>query len=470
MLRNLRDRLILSHVLPLIIILPLMGLALTYLLETRYLLPQIAQDLTGTALMLAKIAGAQPDQWFSSDHAQHMLQNTIPLNSAQVMLLSTDSRLIATSLPVEGDDIGQKLYFAQMDKVLSGQTVQTIHYSPSSSEEAVDIFTPAKTADGQVVGIVRLTYHASIFYQEFNQFRGLIAATLLLALVVGAVIGYLLALNISRPIQQVTRLVYEVAQGDLHEPQMEYGPEEIRLLLRAVNYLGERLNNLEQARRQLLANLVHELGRPLGALRSAIQAIGKGAGRDPELLQELAQGMDEEAIRLQRLLEDLAHLHDQSLGVMELNLQPLSLSDWLPGVLRPWEHAAQEKRQHWEINVPKNLPTVQADPARMAQVIGNLVSNAIKYTPVSGTVKVEAGADAVSAWVRVSDTGPGIPLEDQDKIFSPYYRGSQARRIPQGMGLGLSIARDLVSAHDGRLEVESTPGLGSSFILRLPHN
>jgi signal transduction histidine kinase len=291
---------------------------------------------------------------------------------------------------------------------------------------------------------------------------------LLLGLLLSAALGSLLAWNINRPIQKATSQIYKLAHGELREPQTEFGPDEVRMVIRATNYLVEQLNNLEQSRRQMLANLVHELGRPLGALRSAIQALAKGAGKDPAFLAELTQGMDEETLHLQRLVEDLAQLHEQSLGVVELDRQPLALSKWLPGILPPWRQAAADKRLHWSETIPVDLPVIDADPGRLAQVLGNLISNAVKYTQLGGTISVTAGADPDSAWIRVSDNGPGIQPEEQEKVFSPYYRGQQRQRIRQGMGLGLSITRDLVSAHGGSLELESTPGLGSHFTVRLP--
>jgi two-component system sensor histidine kinase BaeS len=179
-------------------------------------------------------------------------------------------------------------------------------------------------------------------------------------------------------------------------------------------------------------------------------------------------GMNDETSRLQRLLDELAHLHDLVLGTLELERQPVILAEWLTSVLRPWEAAAHEKHLHWEISIPSNLPVVEVDPLRLAQVVGNLVSNAIKYTPGGGIVLVAAGITEGKIWIKVSDTGPGIPNEELEKIFTPFYRSPHEKRIAQGMGLGLSIARDLVEAHEGRLEVQSQPGLGSQFTVWLP--
>jgi signal transduction histidine kinase len=135
----------------------------------------------------------------------------------------------------------------------------------------------------------------------------------------------------------------------------------------------------------------------------------------------------------------------------------------------PWREAALDKGLGWQASIPKDLSTLEIDPDRLAQVVGNLLSNAVKYTPSGGTVTVTAGtAVDEGVWIRVSDSGPGIDPEEQERIFEPFHRSQRGRRFPQGMGLGLTIARDLVVAHGGRLEVESEPGQGSHFTVRLP--
>jgi signal transduction histidine kinase len=123
---------------------------------------------------------------------------------------------------------------------------------------------------------------------------------------------------------------------------------------------------------------------------------------------------------------------------------------------------------HWGATVPGDLPVVTIDPDRLAPAIGNLLSNAIKYTPAGGNVEVTAGATQQEVWITVADTGPGIAPEEQASVFEAFYRSDRERRFPQGLGLGLTIARDLVIAHGGTLELESKPGEGSRFTVRLP--
>jgi len=227
------------------------------------------------------------------------------------------------------------------------------------------------------------------------------------------------------------------------------------------------LHSLETSRRQLLANIVHELGRPLGALRSAIHALSKGAADDPALLADLTRGMDDETFRLQYLLDELANLYDNTTGSLELDRQPVETARWLRDVLIPWQAAALEKHLAWQEEFPDDLPSISVDAQRMAQVLGNLASNAIKYTPSGGIVKVSAGVDEGRFWLKVNDTGAGVRADEREKIFLPFYRGDTGRRIKQGMGLGLTIASELVSAHGGQLSVESTPGKGSVFTVTL---
>jgi len=266
----------------------------------------------------------------------------------------------------------------------------------------------------------------------------------------------------------VTRSIQALARGSWQAHVEEQSTDEMRVLAEAVNTLVDKLHSLEKSRRQLLANLVHELGRPLGAIRSAIQALLHGADKDPQLSNDLLTGMDDETIRLQHLLDDLAGLHDQILGRTELNRTAVPLNDWLASTLSPWEADARQKGLDWETDISSNLPIVSMDPDRMAQALGNVLSNAIKFTPQGGKVSIATKYTAGRLIMQVMDSGPGIPEEERDKIFQPFYRGSQGKRIVEGMGLGLSIARDIVIAHSGEIRVEDNPAAGSRFILEIP--
>lgn len=467
-MRTLRTRLILSHILPLLVIIPVIGIILIYILETQVVLASLSDELVRQANLTAEIAYDQPAIWEDTVVAQLFVTRFSAQYQSQMMLLDPFGRLLASSNPDDLIRLGEPLPLPNLAEARQGKGTVHINYSRSLQTEIAEVIVPVVNAEGQVIGIIRLTHQLSKVYGRFLNLRYIVAAVLATGLLLGVAVGLVLALDLERSLRRVTEAIYGITRGRQWTTLPERGPEEIRLLLRAFNTLIERLRMLEQARQRLLANLVHEVGRPMGALQSAIQALLNGADRDSGLRQELLLGMQAEVQRLYPLLNNLAELHGQVLGTLELNSRPISLSDWLPLTLSSWREAAQAKGLQWQANLSPALPMLEVDPDRLAQVIGNLLSNAVKYTPAGGTLTVSVGVETKGVWICIADTGPGIASEEQTRIFEPFYRSQPDRRFPQGMGLGLTIARDLIVAHGGHLEVESAPGQGSRFTIWLP--
>ncbi len=468
---TLRRRLIISHMLPVLVIIPVMGIVLIYVLEMQEAVPNLTREMVEQAALVTEIAQDTPAVWTDAASARDLVRRVSRHFDWRVMLLDQAGRLLASSEAADAGRAGEILSAPDLASALAGQTVvRNDYFSPSFNTEIADVWLPVRQANQSVAGIVRLSYPLSRVFDRFMILRYIVATVLLAGIAAGVALGWVLALNLERPLRHIAEAIQRLTQGEQPIPLSERGPEEIALLEHGFNALVERLHNLEDARHHLLANLVHELGRPLGALRSAIEALRTGADRDEQLRQELLSGIDEELELLRRLLEDLAHLHDQVLGTLELNRQRINLSEWLPAVLAIRREAALQKGLHWETHVPADLPVIYADPERLAQALGNLVNNAFKYTPKGGTVSVSAGVEADEIWFRVSDTGPGIAPPDRAHIFEPFYRGKTSRRFSQGLGLGLTIAHDLVTAHGGRIELDSTPGLGSRFTIYVPRS
>jgi two-component system sensor histidine kinase BaeS len=471
MFRTLRSRLILSHILPLLVIVPLMGIALIYLLEEIILLPNLTAELQQQAALIVDLTENQPRLWTDAASAQAFVERTGTRVTARLMLLDHAGNLLASSDVADVDRAGQLLDHPDLQRVLSGEAVVRQNYSRSLQADIADVLLPVIGSDRTLNGVVRLSYQLTSVDDQFIALRWLVVGVLIIGLLLGAGVGWILALNLDRPIEQLTQAVDQLASGQPATPLPEPQPEEFALLVRAFNSLAERLHSLEEARHQLLANMVHELGRPLGALQSGVEALRGGAVEDPTLRHELLAGMDAEIHRLRRLLDDLSRHYDRALGPLELNRHPINLNDWLALLLIPWREAAERKGLQWVVITPPIDPlTIEIDPDRLAQALGNLISNAIKFTPTGGTVSIGVAADPEAVCIQVTDTGPGIALDEQARIFEPFYRGQTARRFPQGMGLGLTIARDLVVAHGGRLDVTSSLGQGSQFMISLPQN
>jgi signal transduction histidine kinase len=465
--RTLRSRLILSHILPILLVIPLVAAALVYVIETQSQLTSLADEMVAQGATTANQASAQPVIWADSAEAQRFVTVYSIRSQSQVMLFDAQGNLLAASEAGGGGQLRQTPALTDVHAALAGQREVHVNYSTNLQAEIVQVLVPVVGPNQEVMGAVHMTQGLSKLHDRFTRLRRLIIGALAAGLALGVIIGLVLALSLGRSLRQVTDGIYGVASGRQLETLPEQDPEEIRMVLQAFNTLIERLKLLEQSRRHLLANLVHELGRPLGAIQSALHALLSGADEKPELRRELLEGMDDQVQRLRPLVDSLADLHGQVLGSLELNPQLVALSDWLPRTVIPWRQAAHDKGLYWDINVPDSLPLVEIDADRMAQALGNLISNAIKYTP-EGTISIEAGTKGDQVAITVTDSGIGIAPTEQDRIFEPFYRSQRNKRFPQGMGLGLSIARDLVVAHGGTLEVESAPSEGSHFVILLP--
>jgi len=466
-MRTLRSQLILSHVLPILLIVPLVGVALVYILETQILLSSVSEEMMQQGLLAAGVASDQPVIWSDAGEAQRFLAVLSLRSVPRMALLDPSGNVLACSDPGDPRQVSQLMDLARLASALNGQEQVQIGYVQSVHAQVVQVLVPVMGPNQQVLGVVHLSQRVTDLQGQFSRLRYMIAGVLGGELLLGVLIGLVLALNLARPLQRVTGAICGVANGGRWEALPERGPEEIRMLLRAFNTLIERLRLLEESRKQLLANLVHELGRPLGALQSGLQALLSGADKDPGLRQELLEGMDGQVGRLRPLLDTLADLHGQVLGTLELNRHDVDAGEWLRRTVGPWRQAAEDKGLKWQLTLADDLPVLKVDADRLAQVLGNLLSNAIKYTQ-EGTVSVDARVQGEELAIAVADTGIGIDASEQAQIFEPFYRSRRDKRFPQGMGLGLSIARDLVVAHGGRLDVDSALDQGSRFTLWLP--
>ncbi len=469
MLKTLRRRLIVSHTLVLFLIVPLMGFALIYILESQVLLSDISRELKEQALLVVRLTEDHPEIWTDPEKAQAFAEYTGSDISALVVLLDRNGYILAASDSTTVIPRGQLFNHPGLSAVLAGQISEHSDYSPRLAGQIADVIIPVFGPDHQVIGVVRLAHRLETFYDQFMEMRFYVIGILGIALILGTLAGGVLAIQMERPLREVTRGINRLASGQELAALTERGPEEIRTLGHAFNVLMNRLRGMQESRRQLLANMVHELSTPLGALSTGVQALQEGADEDPELRRDLLRGMHDEISRLIRLFHELTHMYDQVLGQVNLNRRATALNTWLPNIIAIWREAALKKGLHWETEIAPDLPTLEIDSDRLTQALGNLLNNAIKYTDKGGAITVAAAREPEGVQISVSDTGRGIAPDELEKIFAPFFRGREAGRFPEGMGLGLAISRELVAAHGGKLSVESTLGIGSRFTLWLPN-
>jgi two-component system, OmpR family, phosphate regulon sensor histidine kinase PhoR len=228
------------------------------------------------------------------------------------------------------------------------------------------------------------------------------------------------------------------------------------------------LRRLERVRHDFVANVSHEFKTPLTAIQGFAETLLSGALEDPGNNRRFLEIIRDHAARLAALTDDLLKLARIEAGKLEVQFGPVQLIDVIDRCVETAQINATRKRITLEVEVPPNLPLVHGDSSLLRDVVQNLLDNAIRYTPEGGRVRISADATPREAVVSVDDTGIGIPLTDQERIFERFYRVDAARsREAGGTGLGLSIAKHIVEAHGGRLWVESEVGHGSKFSFSL---
>ncbi|MER5550425.1 HAMP domain-containing sensor histidine kinase [Streptomyces sp. NPDC002793] len=295
-------------------------------------------------------------------------------------------------------------------------------------------------------------------------------AALVLALTVGASI--LAGVRLVRPLHALTGAAQRMRDGEGPSPVVVAADNEIGRLAAAFNDMSAHRARMEEQRKVMVSDVAHELRTPLSNIRGWLEGAQDGiADTDAQFVSSLL----EEALQLQHIIDDLQDLSAADAGALRLHPEPVRIDDLLAHVVAAHQAQADAAGVALAVAVPEGhetVPELTADPVRLRQAIGNLVSNAVRHTPAGGRVTLRAhsaGGAEDEVVVEVADTGSGMAPEDLPYVFDRFWRAEKSRsRRTGGSGLGLAIVRKLVEAHGGTTAVASTVGEGSVFTLRLP--
>jgi signal transduction histidine kinase len=336
-------------------------------------------------------------------------------------------------------------------------------------ESDLDLGIPL-TENGEVVGILvpmRVPFEGNPREVEFIQQTNL---TLLYGALVGAVIALLLGIflsrTITRPIRELTNATHAVSEGDLSQEVPIHSNDELGELAKAFNKMSTELVRSVNARKQMTADIAHELRTPLSLILGHAEAVHDGVlPPSPENFEIIR----EEAIRLEHLVNDLRTLSLADAGELTMNIQNVEPERLVNEVASLYQYQAQKKNISFELDVASPLPTIEVDPGRMTQVLTNILDNATRHTPEGGRIVLAAKQTGNRVELSVQDSGSGLPPEELERIFERFYQADPSRqRKDGGSGLGLAIAKSIVQAHNGQLSAESDAGKGLKIIVSLP--
>jgi signal transduction histidine kinase len=383
-----------------------------------------------------------------------------PTPGVRVMVLNNGERTLYFSDPVTVADQDGRVAYS--------------HARPLGSQLTPEQMAAgtALTVDGAPVGW--LFFDAPIVRRPVNDspeagFIARVERAILIAvagaLVLAVLSGVLLAQTLTRPVRALTAATRALARGELGRQVVIATNDELGELGQAFNQMSADLARGVKLRRQMTADIAHDLRTPLSVILGYTEALADGKlHATPETFAVL----HDEAQHLRHLVDDLRVLSLADAG--ELTLQPADVApvELLARVALAHQVQADQKGVKLAVEAVGDLPSLHVDPERMTQVFGNLVSNALRHTPAGGEIRLAAAADEGQVVMQVKDTGIGIAAEDLPFIFERFYRGDKARAQNGESGLGLAIAKSLVEMHGGAIAAAGAPGQGAVFSVRLP--
>ena len=351
---------------------------------------------------------------------------------------------------------------ASNDKYHRGERISSSQYA-----EGIPI-----SQDGQVVGIVVPLSSEFVglpreleFIQRINRtllYGALIAAGLALFL------GIFLSQTLTRPIRELTRATHAISEGDLSQSVPVRSEDELGELAKAFNRMSAELMRSVGARKQMTADIAHELRTPLSLILGHAEAVHDGVLPPSTENFEIIR---EEATRLEHLVNDLRTLSLADAGELSMQFQTVDPERLLQDVVSLYPYQAQKKDISLALAIAGPLPPLEVDPVRMTQVLTNILDNAMRHTPENGRILLTGKLVDHDVEISVQDSGPGLNVEDADRIFERLYRTDASRqREDGGSGLGLAIAKSIVQAHNGQISAESEAGKGLKIKIRLPLN
>ena len=337
--------------------------------------------------------------------------------------------------------------------------------------EELETSTPV-AVNGTVVGYLimgRPTFEGDPHAQEFiERTNSVLLYSAIGAVAIALLLGIFLSRTLTRPLRELTHATHAIAQGNFEQQVTIRSHDELGELAAAFNKMSAELSRSINARKQMTADIAHELRTPLSLI------LGHAEGVHDGVLEPNTENFEiirEEALRLEHLIDDLRTLSLADAGELAVVPQTISPQRLLEEVATLYRYHTQAKNISLELDNASPLPTIEADPGRLTQVLTNLLDNALRHTPEGGRITLASRATPRGVALSVHDSGPGLPPADLERIFDRFYRADASRvRHAGGSGLGLAIAKSIVQAHGGTIRAESEPGNGLTVVITLPGN
>ena len=382
------------------------------------------------------------------------------------------------------DDTGENIYGSSVDPYKTVEITPNIlkalngsgEYSIDARAAYMDVAVPVTDGTDAVQNIIYVRDDKQTVSDISREIFTMIFEAVAVGLAISVALSFILSKTLLSPIIGMTKAAEAIAEGDFSRKLSVESDDEIGILADTFNNMASQLHTTleeikksEALRREFVANVSHELRTPLTSIRSYAETLTDYRDIPREMENDFLHVILNESDRMTKIVQDLLELSRFDAGNFKLTVEKFSLEK---SVLSVCDAIALEAKKHGHeirTELGGGLPKISGDRARIEQVLLNILSNAVKYTPDGGIIEITGGQDGSKVWVKIRDTGIGIPQEDLTRIFDRFYRVDKARsRESGGTGLGLSIAREIVLRHGGDIQLESAPGAGTTVTVLLP--
>ena len=462
MFNSLRSRLWLTYALLIGLVLCVVGTAIVLVVYRGNLPMQQA------ALSLQALRGNTLTQLRNASEVNpNVLQAALNRNSDQlqgrIVILNNQGKVLAdshkgegASLPVFGEG-PPKTEVGALPKFYRDSEGRGWHYLIDSINNNRLVFYAINRPRLQIMSIFR------------DQYLGPLLQAGVIALIASIILSLFMSRWISAPLNRISQEARQVADGHAH-PIPPKGPDEVRQLADSFNRMASQVQSTQQSQKDFIANVSHELKTPLTSIQGFAQAVRDGTAMSEDELHQAADVIESEAKRMNRLIQDLLTLERMDAGIVPFETHILDVNDLLSAADRKFRSRAEDKGIDLQFFHSDEKALVNGDADRLMQVLDNLLDNAIKFTRQGGRIILSNEISGQDVFIRVSDTGEGIPSSEQQRIFERFYQVDKARPggKKRGYGLGLAISKQIVETHNGTLSVTSETGEGSHFVVKLP--
>lgn len=382
----------------------------------------------------------------------------------RILIADSKLRVVRDTYGLEQDGI---VVLPDAVKCLRGTTTKVVRQHAKS----VEIYLSVVSADRQsVYGVVVMNFSFQSVLSLYDHMKTVMFSVILMLSVMVIVVSWILSGRLVRPLSRIVESVDHIGAGDFSEKMEVVDNLEVRNISESINSMLAAVQNLEDSRQEFVSNVSHELKTPITSIKVLAESLTTQEDVPVELYREFMVDINQELDRMNKIVNDLLSLVKLDKSAVQMSIEEVNINEFIEGILKGITPIASQR--NIEIIYESVRPVAaQIDSVKLGMAFRNIIENAVKYNFDNGWVKVSLNADHKFFYLRVSDSGVGIPEELQDHIFERFYRVDKARsRETGGNGLGLAITRNAVLLHRGSIKVHSVENQGTTFAVRIPLN